>query len=173
MVQTSAAVERAERNRRVFEARERGEAWRVIAEREGISLRQAYRCEAAHREVGGGVLVADRINVDAAVHRVVESHIRALAEAEQMCRAADNSNARVGALRSVATIGSSLLSVLGRLGLLSDSGLLRYEREVARMAEVLNELGRRHDLSDDEIMQVVDHVFSTLDPPLMAGGRGA
>lgn len=91
---------RAERARRVAEARARGEQWDAIAQREGVSRSTAKRLAAEFEQSGNGLVVldGDRVNPTAAIQRALRAHLLALDAAEAAMSTATNESAKVGAL---------------------------------------------------------------------------
>lgn len=146
------AAERVERNRQIAEARLAGERWAPIAARHGLSVKQARRCAEEHLATVQDALADLRdVDVDRLMLRIIESHDRALRTATVLLITADNDNARVGAARTVAMVGTSLQVVLLRSGLIADGGLIRFQRELKRAAEVVARLAERHGISLEEV----------------------
>ena len=160
MTAVGGSLARLERARRVAEARANGDEWAAIAEREGISLATAKRDAQAFVEAGspGAVLVGDAISAEAAVHRVVASHLKALDAAQRALDSGSNESARVGAVRATISAGVSLLAVLQGLGLLGNSALRAYQREIAHAVGVIRLLADRHEISDDEVEAAVAQI---------------
>lgn len=114
-------AERTERAAASFRLREEGCGWEEVADRLGCSVRTAERAYADHLRSAAPESFAD-IDVEALSLRVVRSHVRALDRLEELAGRSTNENAAVGAARSLASVGASLLAVLGRVGLLPESG---------------------------------------------------
>ena len=151
---------RLERARRVAEARARGDEWAVIAEREGISLATAKRDVQAFVEAGspGAVLVGDTIHAEAAVSRVIAAHLKALSAAERALDTGANESARVGAVKATVAAGVSLLATLQGLGLLGNSHLRAFQREIAYAASVIGALAEEHDIPHEDVEAALDRV---------------
>lgn len=151
---------RAERARRVAEARARREQWDVIAERERVSRSTAKRLAAEFEESGHALLVLDgnRVNPTAAVHRAIRAHLLALDEAEAAMATATNESAKVGAIKAATTTSASLLALLRGLGLLGNLHLAAFQREIGFAAEVIGALADAHGISDQELQEAVERV---------------
>lgn len=147
-------AERAERAAESFRLREEGCGWEEVADRLGCSVRTAERAYADHLRSAAPEAFTD-IDVEALSLRVVRSHVRALDRLEELAGRSTNENASVGAARSLASVGASLLGVLGRVGLLPESGdRWRLSREAEQIANELAAACRRHGVP----AEVVDEV---------------
>lgn len=161
------AAERVERNRQIAEARAAGERPEEIAARFGISRRQVDRAVIEHqasRPVCGPRL--SELDGPALVARVIDAQGRALSLALSLAVTAENENARIGALRTVGTVGTSLHLALIRSGLAGDAALERFRVEMERAARVIMDLAEQHGLGGAE----VDDAFARL--PLSGGLAG-
>ena len=159
------AAERAERNRRIAEARADGEPWAPIAAREGLSVKQARRAATDHlkSEVPAGPRRLGDIDGPTLLARIVDAQERALSAALAEVTAGDNSSARVGAARTVAILGSALHSTLLRAGLVGDPGLSRFTVEFEAAVRAMFALAERYDIPNDEVVAEVHRL------PLPAG----
>lgn len=159
------AAERAERNRRITEARATGEPWGPIAAREGLSVKQARRAAADHleSEIAAGPRRLSDIDGPALLVKIIDAQERALSAALREMTAGDNSSARVGAARTVSTVGATLHQTLHDAGLVGGASLMRYVSEIEAFVRMWFDLAARYGVPTDVIQQELDAV------PLPAG----
>jgi hypothetical protein len=148
------AAARRGRNRAIAEARDGGATWPQIAERFRLSERHARRAYAEHLREAGEV-----VNLDAgeALREVLNVHVWALGELRALASSADNSSARVGAIRSRVSVSHDLLRLLVAAGVVPPpEHAARMQLEVekkrfaAAMIDVLEQRGIEYgDLEDD------------------------
>lgn len=114
------------RDRRIAVARSAGEKWAVIAEREGVSektaIRAGRRAENAtvKRVVSLPEVLPESYEI---VFEIVASQLVALREAVRMLGEVDNDSARVGAMRTVTTVGTGLHTAMVRAGMVRSPGM--------------------------------------------------
>jgi hypothetical protein len=147
-------AERAARNARIAEARAAGEPWATIAEREGLSVKQARRCRDEHLRTAGAP--PPSLDADALVERVLRGHLVALDRLEALAADADADSARVGAARSLSTVGVNLIGLLARLGRLGDPGLLRFQAEIRLAVDAIYGLADRYEIPPEEVLATVE-----------------
>lgn len=166
--------ERVARNREIARLREEdGLPWEAVAERLQISVRTASRGYADHLRSAAPESFA-AIDVEEICLRVVRTHLLALDRLEPLASRRDNQNAAVGAARSLATVGASLLGVLGRVGLLPESGdRWRISLELQQIARELLEACDRHGVPSDvaeKVFGVATAAAEQLNPALSLNG---
>lgn len=151
------AAKQVERNRAVYEARVAGESWASIATRFQISERHAYRAAAEHEAAAR--LTSRRLrdlDPDALVAGLIDAQARALALAASLAVSADSDSARVGALRTVTTIATSLHTALLRSGLAGDPGITRFAAELEIATQAMFRLAERHGVPVDAVLEAID-----------------
>jgi hypothetical protein len=169
--------ERVARNREIARLRD-GEklAWEAIASRLSVSVRTATRGYGEHhRSAALGTLetFAD-VDVEALVMRLLRAHVRALDRMDEMAEQRGNQNASIGAARTVGSLSASLVAVLGRTGLLPESGgRWALSREAEQIAQELADACRRRGVPAeviDDVCGVADAAAVRLNPqPALAG----
>jgi hypothetical protein len=147
------AVERRARNARIAEARESGEAWKPIADREGLSVKQARRARDEHLATATEALPP--MSVAALVERAVRAQVLALDCLEAKTRSADNDSARVGAAKNLSTVGIALVDLLAKLGRIGDPAKLRYDQERRALAAAIFDFAAERGLDSDELRETV------------------
>lgn len=152
------AAERADRNRRIAEARATGLTWRECAERFDVSVMTARRAAAEHAATAAPTADPESIDADALVHRVVRAHVRALDRLDRLPARLDNHSAEIGASRAYASVSVSLLGVLYQLGLLADPALARYYAEMGRAGRALYAFIEQHDIPWEDAERVFGDV---------------
>lgn len=140
--------QRVARNREVARLRDEERlTWADIADRLAISVRTATRGYGEHhRSAALGTLetFAD-VDVEALVMRLLRAHVRALDRMDELADQRGNQNASIGAARTVGSLSTSLVAVLGRTGLLPESGgRWAVSREAEQIAQELADACRRH-----------------------------
>lgn len=108
-------ADRRARNRAIADARDGGMKWREVAERFGLSERQARRAYMEHLAEAGQLIDVEPAE---ALRQALNVHVWALDELRQLAANADNSSAAVGAVRSRVTVSHQLIDLLVRAGLL-------------------------------------------------------
>lgn len=103
----------AQRNVRIARARAEGEAWKVIAAREGLSVRQAARAGREHLAATVPASVANPLDVAALV---VRTHVDSLATLSRLA-GSRNAPTALGAAARAPGVAVSLLDVSQRVGL--------------------------------------------------------
>lgn len=161
-------TDRVVRNREIARLRdEECLGWDAVAARVGVSVRTAERGYADHYRSAAPESLSG-IDVEALSLRVIRSHLLALDRLEPLAGRSDNVNAAVGASRSLASVGASLLAVLGRVGLLPESGeRWRLSREAEQVAQELADACRRHGVPAevmDEVCGVATAAAERLNP---------
>jgi len=151
------AAERVERNRQIAEARAAGVTWAAIEQRFGLSVSQAQRAVKEHAAAGIPAVrrLAD-VDADALLARAIEAHDRALSCAVGLLVSADSDSARVGAIRSVATVGSSLHLMLLRSGLVGDPGLIRFHAEIETAVRTMFALAEKYGIPREVVVAEVE-----------------
>lgn len=150
------AVERAARNGRIAQARAAGEPWAPIAEREGISIKQARRGMQRHlsapvvRAAAPARRLAD-VETEALITRIIAAQEQALGAALALMATGENGSVKIGAARTALTAGSMLLSTLQRVGLVGDPGMVRFMLQTQEIARFVNLLIERHGLPDEVV----------------------
>lgn len=111
---------RAARDAEVARLRARKVPWDEIAERVGLSVRQAQRARLAHirRAAAFAALPEDP---NAVLTEAVQHHRAALTDLARLSTAADNSNAAMAAARARAQVARDLVKLLGDAGILPSS----------------------------------------------------
>lgn len=147
------AAERVERNARIAAAREAGRSWPEICSAFALSDRQARRAAEEHYESArrSAPPLTD-LDGAALVARVIDAQATALGLAVALAASAANENARIGALRTVATVATSLHTAMIRSGVVGDAGLERFRTLIRGAYEVVYDLAGRHGISDDEVL---------------------
>lgn len=127
-------AERRDRNRAIAEAREGGATWPVVAERFALSERHARRAYLEYVREAGRLIDLDPAET---LREVVQVHTWALEELRALAATADNSSARVGAVRSRVTVAQDLLKLLVTAGVVPSAdqiARLDLEREKRQFA---------------------------------------
>lgn len=149
--------DRTARNGKVVQLRDEGLMWPEVAPRLGCSDRTARRGQEQFLRTVSIATVED-VDADRIVGRVLRSHLAALDRRERLAVRSDNSNAMVGAARSLASVSVSLLDVLARLGLLGDPGLYRFQNELWIAAAAVVSLAEEYDTG---MLEALDRVRKT------------
>ena len=147
------------RNRRIAADRASGLTWPVIAERHGLSVRQARRAAAAARAISveeRGPEVAEKLDPLAILTQITRSQLRALDSLAELAAEADNDAARVGACRALGSIGSDLRSSLHALGLLPDPNDELLRVRVQEVVRAIANVTRRLDIPPAELQREVE-----------------
>lgn len=169
--------ERVARNREIARLRDAEKlAWEAIASRLSVSVRTATRGYGEHhRSAALGTLetFAD-VDVEALVMRLLRAHVRALDRMDELADQRGNQNASIGAARTVGSLSTSLLDVLGRTGLLPESGgRWALSREAEQIANELAAACRRHGVPAevvDEVCGIATAAAERLNPaPALTG----
>ncbi len=156
----SNSTDRARRNREILAARRAGTPWAIIARRFGLSERQARRAhDEALRASEVGTLDPERLVV-----RLVRANIRAVDAMEGQLDSADNSAARVGSARAIASISTAIVDLLDRAGLLPPAGLSAlWQADVTAEAlvEAFERLAEDHGVAREEVAAALERAAST------------
>ena len=168
--------QRAQRNQRIAFARAEGQGWREIAEREGLSVRQAARAAEEHRSVAAfrRVAAAPEVDPGALLREVIDGHRAAAERLEALSLEGDNDSARVGAASARARVLRDLFGVAERAGLLPGPDLWRGARDLHGLARALAIAAMDAGVSAEAVLAVADQEASPSDgAPVPAGLLGA
>jgi hypothetical protein len=117
--------ERARRNAEMAARRALGATWAEVAAEFGVAkstaregVRQHLEAGASVRVVGAAVVRPADLDVGRIFADVVTTHIEVMADLGRLAEEADNSAAKVGALKGRAQAGDRLVAILGAAGLL-------------------------------------------------------
>lgn len=111
------AAERVASNARIAAAREVCEPWKSIAQREGISVKQARRGRDEHlASAAASPEPLPPLEVGALVERAIRVQLLALDHLERLARTGPNDSAQVGAATGLSSVGVTLVALLARLG---------------------------------------------------------
>lgn len=133
IVRSRSASAIADRNRQIAAARAAGEPWRGIAERFGISERQATRAAAEAARYSAATLERDP---EAVADQVLRAHLRSLERLEDLA-GSRNGSVAVGAARALPGAAASLLAVAERLGTVPRAGSWRWLRDSSAVFNVV------------------------------------
>jgi len=150
------AAERAERNAAIAPIGDPEPLPELRPRRARLTGLQARRAHHEHLAAAGAS--AAELDPAALVERVVRGHVLALDRLEALARRADNSSAQVGACRSLASVGSSLIGTLSRVGWLEEPSLARFRSEVETAVAVIFALADAHGIPDDEVSDAVERL---------------
>ena len=160
------AAERAERNRRIAEARAAGAEWKSIAAQEGVSVRTAQRLAEDHlRSEAARPQRLAEIDAESVLARTIDAQQRALANALVLMVNGENGGVRVGATRTVATLSAALQASLFRVGLVGDVGLHRFLAELELAARAMFDFAATHGIPNDDVVAALEQ-FPTRGLPL-------
>jgi len=152
------AVQRARRNARIAEARDRGDSWAAIAEAFGLSERAARRCRSDHVQAAvADAAAALDVDPNRVLREAIVVHREVLDGLGVLGREGDSSSARVGALRSRAATSLQLVRLLAWAGLLPDSfGAWSLARDVPAFVNAFAVVADRHGFEPAEILAEMD-----------------
>ncbi|HET7053867.1 MAG TPA: hypothetical protein VFI09_08135 [Solirubrobacterales bacterium] len=157
------AAERVRRDHGIWQARLEGAPWRAIAERFGVSERQAQRAaKDAARAAREAITALDGIEPLAMLREIIDGQRAAFAAAVKLTADADSDNGKVGACRAVGTLGGELRASLIGAGLLpfrqalGPGDSLALANEGRALALRLAHAAERVGLDGDVILAAVD-----------------
>lgn len=160
------AAERAERNRRIAEARAAGADWKSIAAREGVSVRTAQRLADDHlRSEAAQPQQLAEINAESILAGTIDAQQRALSNALVLMVTGENGGVRVGATRTVATLATALQASLFRVGLVGDVGLHRFSAELEAAVRFVLDLAATHKIPYADVVDALEQ-FPTRGVPV-------
>lgn len=151
--------ERAERNRQIVLAKDDGATWAEVASGFGISDRQARRAYLEHLREAGQVLDLDP---GATLESVLRVHLDALETLRVLGESADNSSARVGAVRSRVAVAHDLLKLLTIAGVVppaDHAARIRLETEKRRFATAVVVALEERGIDLDELEADIDRAI--------------
>lgn len=149
------------RDLRIAEARRGGERWASIAAREGVSektaIRSARRAEEAIAKRGVSLpeVLPDPSEI---VAEIVASELVALRESVRMLGAADNDSARVGAARTVVSVGNGLHMALIRAGLVRSPDMEWFGAELRVAVQAIYKLADRFEIPADVVFETMNEI---------------
>ncbi len=148
---------KAERAREIAQQRARGLPWADIAALHSLGERQARRIYAA--AIRAGATASPEHDAGAALREAVAVHREVLRDLGKVGKAADNSSARVGALRARAETARELVRLLAWAGLVPDTaGAWAFARQVRITAVGMVDAAERHGLDLAEILDDLEGV---------------
>lgn len=171
------AAERRARNRAIAARRAEGVSWAAIGREFGVSTRTAQRADRnAQRLAAEEVGALDQVAPLPILAKIIVVQTEALDCAHSLLATADNSSAKVGAIRACGSIGEALRSALVGAGLLpnrvefSAGDAIRLENEAHAVARRLASAAERSGLDPNSILSAV---HGDAQVPVLAGEAGA
>ncbi len=153
--ETLGPAARRRRNRQIAAARTRGETWKTIGKRFGISDRQARRAAAEAHEIEAELV--DGADTEGVLRHVAEVQLRALNHLDQlMGDGPDNHNALVGAARGAASVGAAILDTWRAAGALPDPSSMRVAGEVRTIVEALVRVAQEEGIDPNSVLARLD-----------------